>query len=159
MTGLELDAQGNLRSFYAVAPTTEVPDQQAVITEWKKVLSLAGLDDARLQPAEPLWIPRNAYDSRVAWTGTYPGQDEPQLRVEAASRRGKVVSFDVVEPWVRAEQTPLTTGQKANGIFVMSLFGLPLSGLRCSLAVTLRKAKATTEEHYDLPLSWGFLTC
>jgi len=164
MTGLELDAQGNLRSFYAVAPTTEVPDQQAVITDWKKVLSLAGLDDARLQPAEPLWIPRNAYDSRVAWTGTYPGQDEPQLRVEAASRRGKVVSFDVVEPWVRAEQTPLTTGQKANGIFVMSLFGLTIIGATLLARSNLKKGKGDNRGAlrfaafvgFSYLLSWAF---
>jgi serine/threonine-protein kinase len=142
MNGLELDAQGNLRSFYSVAPTTEVQVQQVdSATDWKKVLALAGLDDALLQRAEPEWIPRNAYDSRVAWTGTYPGQDEPKLRVEAASRRGKVVSFDVIEPWVRPERSPLTTGQKANGIFVISLFGLVVIGATLLARSNLKNGK------------------
>jgi serine/threonine-protein kinase len=141
MTGLELDSQGNLRSFYAVAPRTEDLQPQDVVTDWKKVLAMAGLDDTRLQPADPQWIPRNAYDTRMAWTGTYPDQDEPLLRVEAASRRGKVVSFDVIEPWVKAERAPLSTGQKANGIFVMSLFGLTVIGAGLLARSNLRKGK------------------
>lgn len=141
MTGLELDSQGNLRNFYAVAPVTEDADLEEVATDWKKVLTLAGLDDARLKPVEPQWIPRHAYDSRVAWIGTYPNQDEPQLRVEAASRRGKVVSFDVIEPWVRAEQAPLSTGQKANGIFILSMFGLTVIGAALLARSNLKKGK------------------
>jgi len=141
MTGLELDSEGNLRNFYAVSPRTEDADRQDVATDWTKVLALAGLDAARLSPAEPQWIPRNAYDTRVAWTGTYPDEDEPQIRVEAASRRGKVVSFDVIEPWVNAERPPLSAGQKANGIFVMALFGLIVVGAGLLARSNLKKGK------------------
>jgi serine/threonine-protein kinase len=37
----------------------------------------------------------------VAWKGTYPGQPEPELLVEACSYRGRPVYFNIVHPWVR----------------------------------------------------------
>ncbi|MEO8650310.1 MAG: protein kinase [Acidobacteriota bacterium] len=141
MTGLELDSQGNLRSFYAVAPEAEGSGVTVVETDWTKVLGLAGLDTAALSSAESEWIPRHAYDKRVAWIGTYPNQPEPPIRVEAASRNGKVVSFNVYEPWMQPAGAPLTTGQKANSIFGMSLFCLVVIGAALLARRNLRKGK------------------
>ena len=141
MTGLELDSQGNLRSFYAVAPAIEDAQTTAEETNWNAVLALAGLDAAQLRPTESTWIPRNAYDKRMAWTGTYPNQPEPEIRVEAAARRGKVVSFDVAEPWIHPEGLQATSGQKANSMFIVAVFSLIVIGAALLARRNLRNGK------------------
>jgi serine/threonine-protein kinase len=91
------------------------------------LLKAAGLDLALLQPAEPVWNSPAASDTRVAWTGTYPGPRKRPLRVEAASWRGKPVFFRVIEPWdepQRADARPPTPSEQArNVINVVLLLG------------------------------------
>jgi serine/threonine-protein kinase len=61
------------------------------------LLRLAGLDAARFQQAVPREIPPMAFDSALAWTGTYsPDRPEP-VRVEAAFWKGRPVFLDVGE--------------------------------------------------------------
>ena len=92
MINLELDPQGRLTYFQAIPPEKESaketlgPARQRF--DWNILFSAAGLDPTQFQKTEPQWNSLAASDSRMAWTGTWPGTKRP-LRVEAAAWHGK----------------------------------------------------------------------
>jgi len=104
MINLELDSQGHLRYFQAIPPekleskTIGSGAQTPVPYNWSVLFSAADLDLMKFQPATPLWNSLASSDTRVAWTGTWPGTSRP-LRVEAASFQGKPVAFALAGEW------------------------------------------------------------
>ena len=93
-TTIEVDTQERL-AFLLTAPEGEWTRRQL---DWKPLLTAAGLDPQTLQTTTPKFTPPAAFDSRMAWTGTYPGDTTP-IRIEAAAWRGTPVFFDVRGPW------------------------------------------------------------
>jgi serine/threonine-protein kinase len=94
-----LDANGWLEFFLAVPPRRDLSDEPAAQPDWKILFAEAGLDPADFIEARPEWTPFTYCDNRAAWTGSYPGQPEPEIRVEACAYRGIPVSFDITHPW------------------------------------------------------------
>ncbi len=102
MVAVNLDPQGRLTYFGAVPPQLEtVPEPPTPAAPWNALFSAAGLDPATLTPAEPQWLPLVSFDARAAWTASYPHAPGIPMRIEAASWRGKPVSFQVIGPWTR----------------------------------------------------------
>jgi hypothetical protein len=131
MKGAKLDTLGRLREFYARLPEVEeakpseayIPPAAAPATagqttsaqapgtaiespppDWNRLFILAGLDQSRFTPGEPLWNPESVTDARAAWTGTAADMPEVPIRVEAAAYRGKVVFFKLISPWTKPAQ-------------------------------------------------------
>ncbi len=130
MINVELDPQGRLTRFEAIPPEVESKSDPAPAPDWKVLLSAAGLDPAKLQPADPNWQELAPFDARAAWTGTWPGTERP-LRVEAAAWRGRPVYFLLIGPWTRpARMQPFepTRGEKASLFFFMSLTRMAILG-------------------------------
>lgn len=141
MINLELDPQGRLTYFQAIPPQklderkeaaaqtgaaqTAVP---AMPFDWNILLSAAGLDPSKLQPTQSNWTSLAASDTRMAWTGTWPGTTRP-LRVEAAAFQGKPVFFSLVGSWTKPERMT-NTEKKSVGQRVSRIVGLVLL---CSL--------------------------
>jgi hypothetical protein len=100
MIQLRIDHLGRLTSFEAIPPQVQEPPPEPAAIDWAPVLSLTGLDINTLQPAVPQWNWLATADSRVAWTGTWPGRQLP-LRVEAASLYGRPVALEVIAPSTR----------------------------------------------------------
>ena len=98
MVTLILDPQGRLIELAAVPPQIEKTPPASRAPDWAGLFTAAGLDLARFTPVDPEWLPLVSFDARAAWTGVYPDTDLP-LRIEAASWRGKPVSFQMVAPW------------------------------------------------------------
>jgi len=48
---------------------------------------------------EPQWAPPVPFDERRAFSGKYPDAPDIAIRVEAAAYHGKLVGFEIVEPW------------------------------------------------------------
>ncbi len=71
---------------------------------WAAAFEAAGLDLSGFTAAVPEWLPEAYCNQRAAWTGTYPGQPEPELRVEACAFDGRLVYFSIVHPWTRASR-------------------------------------------------------
>jgi len=114
MVKIELDPQGHLLAFDAVPPQVDSSPPSNKTLDGNALLTVAGLDPARFQPADPQWTPLAICDQRAAWTGTFTGDSNP-LRVEAASWRGKLVYFSLISPWDRAERmerAPTTSSQR-----------------------------------------------
>ena len=138
MIDVRLDHQGRLRFLEAIpqqrqesaaAPFAHTPD-------WAPLLSLAGLDAAQLQPAEPLWTWLATSDTRAAWTGAWPGSKQP-LRVEAASLGGKPVGFLLVAPWTVPWRTPPPSTGREN-LFVVAILVVVI-GLLVGAVLLARK--------------------
>jgi serine/threonine-protein kinase len=123
MINLMLDPQGRLTYFQAIPPQKteeqKVAAAAAAAFDWNILFSAAGLDPSKLHPAQPTWTSLAASDTRMAWTGTWPGTTRP-LRVEAAAFQGKPVFFSLIGDWTKPERMKDTEkksiGQRAEGI-------------------------------------------
>jgi serine/threonine-protein kinase len=106
MAGVELDMAGRPVEFYSVTPQfeAEAAGEPAAEPDWGLVFRLADLDPAQFQPASPRWRPPFDVDRRVAFVGRLAERPELELRVEAAGYGGRVVWFQVIAPWTRAER-------------------------------------------------------
>ena len=131
MINLELDAKGGLIFFEAIPPQKVSASREAKpqAPDWNLLFDAAGLDPSKFQPAEPAWNSLAASDTRVAWTGIWPGTTWP-VRVEAASFQGQPVFFRLVGVWTKAGRM-VSTEKKSLGeqaqriIFLLVLvFGL-----------------------------------
>jgi serine/threonine-protein kinase len=117
MAEVRLDArQGRLIRFAAVPPQEASLWPPAPEPDWNELFRLAGLDFGAFTPAtEPVWNPPAFADNRLAWTarGVYPGWPDVEVRVEAATLRGRPVFFQVIGPWARPERDAAYRGGPA----------------------------------------------
>jgi hypothetical protein len=127
MTYMQLDQHGHLTYFEAVPPQRLEAAKDLPPLDWAPLFGAAGLDPAKLQPAEPLWTWLSTSDTRMAWTGTWPVSGRP-MRVEAAALRGKPTGFHVLGPWIGPWRT---TGPESN------IFGNPIFLLQLALLAAI----------------------
>ena len=64
-----------------------------------QLFELAGLRQASFRAVSPQWTPPSYADTRAAWEGTMPDQQDVSVRIEAAAYRGLPVAFTIVWPW------------------------------------------------------------
>jgi serine/threonine protein kinase len=108
MVQINLDSAGRLVAFDAVPPQME--KQAAYPTpDWAPLFAAAHFDPGEFKPDESRWAPLAATDARAAWTGTYPGNPNLPIRVEAAAFHGRPVHFEVVWPWTKPVRMPGNT--------------------------------------------------
>jgi serine/threonine-protein kinase len=124
MINLDLDSQGRLTNFQAIPPQRLEKNQMGVPAsfDWNILLTAAGLDPAKLQPAQPTWTSLANSDTRMAWTGTWPGSSRP-IRVEAAAFQGKPVFFSLIGDWTKPDRVK-DTKQKSFGERASRIIGL-----------------------------------
>ena len=121
MVQVAVDMRGRLVHFEAVPPQRDPPAPQAPAADWSPLFAAAGLDSSLFHSAAPEWTPLAWGDSRAAWTGAFPGQADPPVRVEAASYRGKVVYFDLIFPWTKPERSTPHVPMLAERVWVVTL--------------------------------------
>ena len=109
MISLRLDAAGRLVFLSVVPDRRDPPDEGSLTTDWNALLEAAGLDAANLAADVSEWTPPSYCDQRHAWTGAYPDQPEPAIRVEAGSYRGRPVYFEIVHPWTQMTSTDVAS--------------------------------------------------
>jgi predicted Ser/Thr protein kinase len=146
MINLELDPQGRLTYFQAIPPQKQEEKNQddqkkeartattgspAAAFDWNILFAAAGLDSTQLQPALPIWTSLATSDTRMAWTGSWPGTTRP-MRVEAASFQGKPVFFSLIGDWTKAEREKSkekkSIGERAGRIVAWLVLGSLLVG-------------------------------
>ena len=99
MTLVDIDSMGRLLRFMAVPPQVEKPEETPAPTvDWSIAFSAAGLDQKAFRETTPERTPDTFADDRRGWEGAFPGTDT-RVRIEAASYRGRIVSFALVGPW------------------------------------------------------------
>jgi serine/threonine-protein kinase len=121
--------------------------------DWNILLAAAGLDPSKLQPAQPAWTSLAASDTRMAWTGTWPGTTRP-LRVEAAAFQGKPVFFSLIGSWTKPERLisseKKTIGQRVNTIVGMMLLCTLLLGSTFLARRNYRRGRGDREGAFRL---------
>ena len=130
MAQVALDPRGRLRMLAVVPPERERDSApSAAETDWGYLFRQAGLDLNRFTPVDPRWTPRNYAGVRAAWEGPHPEHPGVTMRVEAASYRGRPVSFRWIGPWTRPSRDPEgQAGQEAGqlvfeGLLLFFLIG------------------------------------
>jgi serine/threonine protein kinase len=103
MINVELDPQGQLIFFQAIPPQKESAAEASGAFDWNLLFAAAGLDPTKFQKTDPQWNSLAAADTRIAWTGTWPGTTRP-MRVEAASLHGKPVLISLVGDWTKPDR-------------------------------------------------------
>ena len=129
MARLQLDPRGRLVTFESVPAEAE---ETAAPFDWHALFAAAGFDMRQFAPVEPRWTPPAAFDVRAAWSGP---AGPYQVRVEAASWRGKPVSFRVIGPWTRPyrAEIPSPHWQRA-GQALLQVIAWSLLAAGCVLA-------------------------
>jgi len=107
MATVYLDPMGRLFAFYDVPPQAEPtqsptqPSTESALkqTDWAPLFEEAGLSLTAFTSQPSTRVPSYYSDSRAAWKGTFPNQPETPITVEAASFKGRVVSFEIIGAW------------------------------------------------------------
>ena len=123
MITVKLDSQGQLLYFERIPEQKLAPAKDHRDPDWSALFAAAGIDPAKLAPAEPLWTWLATSDQRVAWTGLWPGSTRP-LRVEAAALRGQPVVFSLIGPWASTDRSPpreSTSGERGQYVIWIGL--------------------------------------
>lgn len=109
MAAVSTDTLGRLRQLSVVPPqveATEDGDEPAAAgsgpADWAPLFAAAELDPDAFREAAPSWTPPVYADHRAAWTGAFPELPGTEISIEAASRDGRPVYFEIVGPWTRA---------------------------------------------------------
>ena len=124
-----LDRSGRLLELTVMPPEHLPPAATSNEPDWSGLFNAAGLDPAMWTPAQPEWMPQYHSDRQFAWVP----RDEPEngTRIEAASFRGRPVSFLRLFPWSRAIRdagTIRTSGQRIGDSVRVAIFAAVLIG-------------------------------
>jgi hypothetical protein len=118
------DRDGRLLSLTSLPPQLEEGSPATIEPDWTPFFKAAGLDYSRWIPAQPQWTNAAYADHRVAWIPPGGGAGAV-VRVEAASYRGRPVSFEQVFPWTtpwRDTGTSRTSMQHATDLVAVLIF-------------------------------------
>ncbi len=134
MATVWMDPSGALLRLQVVPPEGDTPAASGVEaprTDWSRLLSAADLHETELHGVDPIWNPPFHSDERRAWTGAFPGQEDAELRVEAASYLARPVNFRLIAPWEKPAESaadPQTKGQRVGQVLISILFLAVLFG-------------------------------
>jgi len=108
MLSMGMDLEGRLLRFSADSPSTDASTVPAhgQSPDWSGLFAAARLDPAHLSPVTPSSTPRVTSDAQAAWIGAYNERPDIPLRIEAASFRGRIASFEIATPWSGAGSRP-----------------------------------------------------
>jgi predicted Ser/Thr protein kinase len=159
MIDVSVDADGRLIEFQAI-PKQELPAAPATTPapDWNALYAAAGLDPTAFQQAEPLrtWLATS--DTRMAWTGTWPGSKWP-LRIEAAALRGKPVAFALIGPWNKPDRMPPPESIDKGALFALALGAILLAvGIGGALMARRNLAAGRGERRGAFRIA-GFIFC
>ena len=136
-TSVLLDLDGRLLSFERLPVQLQktAPSDVAEVM-WAPYFDAAAIDPSTLTPAAPTYSPRAFADTRVAWTGAWPGLPSAELRVEAGSYQGDAVYFRTFGPW----NLPDAVAPQAQSHAVISLLALLISPALMIVAALVARA-------------------
>jgi hypothetical protein len=139
MSSVVIDPEGRLIRLAVVPPQV---DASAVAagppTDWKILFDAAGLDISAFRRADPTWTSPHYADTRIAWTGPVPNLPDKELRIEAASYRGKPVYFQQVAPWTTAGRMPQAIAERTQLRWFSAIIQLVVLAMFISAALIAR---------------------
>ena len=128
MSKIHISTAGRLTYFEGVPQRAIATNDSLGEFDWAGLFKEAGLELAAFQPTDPQWTPPHAYDDQRAFSGTYPGAPDIAIRIEAATLRGRLVFFDIIEPWTPPAGQASGTSVDAQSIVGIVILLIMLSG-------------------------------
>lgn len=129
---------GRLMEFLGIPPQLDTSTGAVPAPDWAPLFAAAGLDLNQFQATPPQWTGLVASDTREAWMGTWPGQPDLPLRVEAAAYRGKPVFFSLYSTWDTPDRmrgdTEATRDKVQNGILLGIFLLVVVAGIALARA-------------------------
>ena len=144
MLSLTIDRTGRLVSLLAVPVQIETPQEGSGAStsipaaDWQPLFTEAGLPIAQFSAVKPRWIPPIFANARAAWEGAYPERPDVPIRIEAAANLGRLVYFEIVAPWTRAQNEDAEPGRTSGervGLLMRTAVGPLLSAVAVLLAL------------------------
>ncbi len=145
MIGLKLDPLGRLHSLLVGPQRADQHANDAALhspndavradtpaADWSVPFREADLDMSRFVPTAPRWRPPVYADARAAWDGKYPNRPDIPIHVEAASTGGRIVYFDVFNPWNQSAEPaarPTPAAWFLNVFMPVLLLGMLVAGV------------------------------
>ncbi len=134
MSRILLDEEGRLQFLEVVPPQIDPARGSDSVPDFESLFAAAGLNPGDFSDAAPEWNPTRYVEARRAWTGHYPDQPVPPLRIEAAAYGGRPVYFHIVHPfsgpWLEPHEHSQSVADRAVEILfmtvaVLAIFGAP----------------------------------
>jgi serine/threonine protein kinase len=97
-----MDVEGNLELFRRVPPVEKSSAATMRAPDWSAFFVEAGLDSSQWKPVNPQSNPPFYADMQAAWQGSFADRPNDIVRIEAAALHGKPVSFEIIDPRIRA---------------------------------------------------------
>jgi hypothetical protein len=138
MVQAAITSAGDLWRFDAVPPQIDEGGTPGAEADWEPLFTAAGLRSSEFRAAEPRWVPPVYADVRHAWDGPTPGVPEYPLHIEAASYRGKPVSFNLYWSWNRPLRAQPFENSRANRIAQTILLVLIIGVIVCGVLLARR---------------------
>jgi serine/threonine-protein kinase len=126
MVAMMLDLKGRLHYLDAVPPRIRDSEETRAKFDWNVALRFAGFDPAKLTSVEPSWVPPGYADARAAWDGVYPDRPEIKVHIEAAAAYGRLVSFQIFEPWSPQTLAPPTANSGVSLVLIAGVLAVLL---------------------------------
>ena len=124
---VRLDSRGNLIGLHVIPVKGQKISGQR--PDWTPLFRMAGIDQSKCNKEEPdLPLPVNE-DYKEVWTGTLPDRPDIPIRIEAASRGGKPVWWNVT-PILKGRSNPQKPSPPRIGLVILLLLVnfLPIIG-------------------------------
>jgi hypothetical protein len=116
---VHLDGQGRLLSL-AIGVDSPAPDRApSVPTNWHVLFEAAGLQWKDFGEVATTRLPPVFADEVRAWQAPHPADPKLRLGILAAAHQGRIVFFDVAQPWAQARPEAMTALSGPNSRFVI----------------------------------------
>jgi hypothetical protein len=123
MVAMMLDLKGRLHYLDAVPPRIRDTQETRSKFDWNVALRYAGFDPEKLTAVDPSWVPSGYADARAAWDGVYPDRPDIKVHIEAAAAYGRLVAFQIFEPWSPQTLAAPTAGDGVSPLVIAGVLG------------------------------------
>jgi serine/threonine-protein kinase len=125
-----LDPQGRLQRLTVVPPAVDPPaGTPYAAVDWTALFKEAGVDLSAFTPVPPNFTPPVFADGRAAWVPADPTAAGGVRRIEAATWRGQLVSFELATRWDPTDSLDARVRSPiAFLVIVLLVFGVVLGG-------------------------------
>jgi uncharacterized protein YneF (UPF0154 family)/predicted Ser/Thr protein kinase len=115
-----LDYRGNLTGLQVIPPEDAKTAPPGQPPDWSPLFKAAGIDETKCTAADPdpAYL---AYDdmTRKAWIGTLPDRPDVKVRIDAAARGSKPVSWRMIAPFRQGDKIASSAPSSSTRAFIV----------------------------------------
>jgi predicted Ser/Thr protein kinase len=149
---VRLDGRGKLLSLQVAGSGPDADTSRPPAVNWPALFESAALDFSAFREVSARRWPPLFADEVHAWEGPFPADPELPLQITAATLRGRLVFFDVDQPWEQSQPFDALIGFSGQlSRFVMVRTALWLAALGFAARLAWRNVR---RGHADWQAAW-----